>query len=438
MYDVIIIGGGCAGASTALSLLQQGVKNVAIIEKNDFSKPRVGETIQPPTVKLLEQLEVWEQFQKEGHLSSLGVASAWGTSDLAYSDFIFKAQGSGWHLDRNVFDKMMLRLSEQKGTKIFSEIRFKKASKHQDYWVLECDNSTLKTKFVVDATGRACAFAKHQGSQKVYFDDLHGIYTYWKQPENTLKKFGTTHTLVESVENGWWYSALLPNDILAVAFMTDTAEIKAKGFKETNTYLNQLRESQHTSKRISRHELQSIPSVKVAATYELDKMTGKNWLTVGDSASAYDPLSSYGIQKALHNGIEAGICIHSVLNGNDSALKKYEYEIKQAFEEYLAMRFKYYGMETRWPKHHFWKSRQDLIGIHPMQEFTKQVNKSTSHKNWNRILPKEDLKSLAISCESTKKAHIMVKDFQKKSNSKYPDWRVIQAINYLHNLKVIA
>ncbi|HAT64582.1 MAG TPA: oxidoreductase, partial [Flavobacteriaceae bacterium] len=51
----------------------------------------------------------------------------------------------------------------------------------------------------------------------------------------------------------------------------------------------------HTAARISRLTQVSSPAVKVANAYELDTMVGDGWLAVGDSASAYDPLSSFGI-----------------------------------------------------------------------------------------------------------------------------------------------
>lgn len=437
-YDVVIIGGGCSGSATALSLVQQGIENIAIVEKSDFSKLRVGETIQPPTSELLKKLGIWEQFLKEGHLASSGVASAWGTSELSHSDFIFRAQGEGWHLDRNLFDKMLLNIAEEKGATMFSQTRFNKASRDNNLWNIECEDFSLKAKFVVDASGRNCAFAKQQGSKKILFDDLHGVYTYWRQPKDSLKKFGTSHTLVESVENGWWYSALLPSNLLAVAFMTDTAEIKKSELKNTTAFLNQLKKSKHIHQRIINHKIQSSPSIKVATAYELDAIVGNHWLAVGDSASAYDPLSSYGIHKAIENALEAGKCIKAALKDDFSQLKEYENYIKQEFENFLEIRFKYYGMENRWSKSSFWESRQNIINVHPMQKLTIQTKATQYSNRWNRILSEEELNFLIANCKESITAHKLVKEFQERFKKKYPDWRVIQAVSFLYERKVIA
>lgn len=435
-FDVVIIGGGCAGASTALALLQKGVTNIAIVEKSDFSQPRVGETIQPPTSQLLKQLGVWEDFIQEEHLPSSGVASAWGTGELEYTDFIYRTYGKGWHLDRNAFDTMLLRLAVERGATLLAETRLQKASKTENGWTLICGDNTLNTHFVVDASGRACAFAKLQGAQKIQFDDLHGIYTHWEQPKDALETIGASHTLVESVEHGWWYSALLPNGTLAVALMTDTEVIKTQQLKHTENYLNLLQQTTHTAARISRLTQVSSPAVKVANAYEQTSMVGDGWLAVGDSATAYDPLSSYGIHKALQNSLEAGEAIQAALCGDTKKLTLYEQNVQQAFESFLTTRYQYYAMETRWQDSPFWKARQQPISIHPLQEIKARPN--IPPKPWNRILPNHAIQSLLQGCSTPTTAAQLVQDFQKESAHSYPDWRVIQAVSYLYDKELVC
>lgn len=433
-FNVVIIGGGCAGASTALELIQQGVMNIAIVEKSDFSKPRVGETIQPPTADLLKQLNLWEPFLKAGHLPSSGVASAWGTSELAYTDFIFKTSGKGWHLDRNAFDSMVLQLAVERGATLFSETRLKKAIKTEKGWMLNCNDEILNAKFVVDASGRACAFAKQIGIQKVQFDDLHGIYTYWK-PAKGITKAKTTHTLVETVENGWYYSAYLPDGTLAVALMTDTELIKTQQLKDNAKYLAQLQQTLHTKARLKDLEQLSEPSIKVASSYELETIVGDTWMAVGDSASAYDPLSSYGIHKALQNSIMAGEAIDAALCGDTNKLKDFEKSVQQAFEQFISTRYQYYAMETRWQQNSFWKNRQQLTTVHPLQEL--QVN--TEHPpRWHKILPNEEIITLMQLCEQPITAAQLIQNYKAKSSKSYPDWRVIQAVSVLYNKQLIC
>lgn len=48
---------------------------------------------------------------------------------------------------------------------------------------------------------------------------------------------------------------------------------------------------------------------------KVDDLTGEGWLVVGDSACAYDSLSSFGIQKGLQIGKKAAQAIVGYLGG---------------------------------------------------------------------------------------------------------------------------
>lgn len=45
--------------------------------------------------------------------------------------------------------------------------------------------------------------------------------------------------------------------------------------------------------------------VRPAESSRLDRAAGEDWLAVGDAASAWDPLSSQGVYRALVTGLEA-------------------------------------------------------------------------------------------------------------------------------------
>ena len=73
--DVAVIGAGPAGAAAALTLCRLCL-DVVLLDPAAPTERRIGESV-PPTVRLLlTELGV----STEGHLDSLGTASAWGGS----------------------------------------------------------------------------------------------------------------------------------------------------------------------------------------------------------------------------------------------------------------------------------------------------------------------------------------------------------------------
>src|SRR6185312_13855027 len=74
------------------------------------------------------------------------------------------------------------------------------------------------TRWIVDATGRAAAFARRSGARRHRLDRLIALAAHGEPAMD--RGFGG-FTLVEAVELGWWYAARLPGGSAVVALMTD-------------------------------------------------------------------------------------------------------------------------------------------------------------------------------------------------------------------------
>ena len=91
-------------------------------------------------------------------------------------------------------------------------------------------------------------------------------------------------------------------------------------------------------------------------------------MAVGDSAQAYDPLSSQGIDKALRTASQAGHLIHYalsesaqgpvVLGPSNQYIQQYQQQQQQLWDAYTVQRDYYYSIQTRWLDQSFWQRRQ--------------------------------------------------------------------------------
>jgi len=97
--------------------------------------------------------------------------------------------------------------------------------------------------------------------------------------------------------------------------------------------------------------------VASACSQRLDPIAGDGWIAVGDAASAFDPLSSMGIMKALRSAVDAAAAILRHLAGERDAFAGYAQTIAADYTRYLDTRTRYYAMEQRWPDAPFWQRR---------------------------------------------------------------------------------
>ncbi len=364
-YDVAIVGGGPAGTATALALAHAGLSSV-VLEASHYERVRIGETLPPSARVPLAQLRAWERFVGSHHTPSPGNVSAWGRDDLYEQQFIFNADGDGWHLDRARFDAMLASEAEHAGVCVHRGARLHScaATSPGGDWQLtvaiEGVSRRLLTGFLVDASGRASVQARHLGARRVVYDGLVGVAALC--PSNAVRDGHGAMTLVEACDLGWWYSAALPNRQLIVVFMTDADLWPCHRRGALDRWRRQLARTSHTRARIADLSFDTSLRVATARTSRLDRLAGPGWLAVGDAAQTFDPLSSQGITSALRSGLAAASAIVECAEGDADALLRYQQQAQIEFDDYLSARFIHYARERRWPESAFWQRRHVRAG----------------------------------------------------------------------------
>jgi flavin-dependent dehydrogenase len=357
--DVVVLGGGPAGVSTAMVLAESGI-SVLVVERSGYTELRIGETFPPAIQCALVPLGLWESFISSRHLPSSGTCSAWGRDELQEYNFFFNPYGHGWHVDRRAFDASLALAAEARGVRFARDSRILDVEQQprSGGWRLSVGSTDcsfdVKTSFLVDATGRASVLARRLGATRSLLDGLIGMYRFYKE---TSQQAIEALTLIEAVEGGWWYSAPLPGGRVVAAYMSDADLCARDALRDLSCWNVHLQRAPHTYARVCHSAPEGKPAVVAANSSILRPMFGSDWLAVGDAALAFDPLSGQGVCKALESGLSAGRAIDDCIAGRNASLQDFAVRAEESFDGYMRTRVKYYAQEGRWPTSAFWRRR---------------------------------------------------------------------------------
>jgi flavin-dependent dehydrogenase len=359
--DVVIVGGGPAGAAIALALARGGVVPI-VLEAHSAPQMKVGECLPPTINPLLDHFGLTERLRRKGNLPSYGNRFVWGSNSIEERDFIFGSTGAGWRLDRAGFEKELKQAATEAGALWHYGRRLVACSKEKDTRFMLTVRGlegmeTYRSDFVVDATGRSARLARSMGARRFVYDQLIAVAGFFDEHASAPAE-EDSFTLVEAVSSGWWYSSRLPGRKLIAVYMTD-GDLLDPALRQTDGWLALLNKTKYTAQRVDKYGSGELtpPLILPAHTVRLTKVTGNGWLAAGDSAVAFDPLASHGISMAMGSGFHAASSIVEYLGGRTDALRVYESLIDRSFASYLLMHHDAYLREQRWPRELFWRRR---------------------------------------------------------------------------------
>jgi len=357
--DVIIIGGGPAGAVLGSYLSRAGISNT-IVEKAMHPRSHGGESLVTSTTRIFRDLGFLETMESEGFVHKFG--ASWhptrksGEFSLEFAEFPQEGVGQDYtyHVDRSKFDLLLLQHAQSLGSKVIQGVEARGVLFDDDdraYGVrLSVDGAEveLMAKMVVDASGRNTVLGQQRGLRVK--DSIFNQFAVYNWFENLDRGEGKTadyiHIYFLPVERGWAWQIPISETITSVGVVAER-EIFKQSRQRVEEYFNDLVNmspdlagAMETAKPI--RDFQS----EAEYSYSMSEFVGNNWMLVGDAARFVDPIFSSGVSIACESAKFASeAIIQAFADGDFSrlALLPYEQKLRSGVEvwyEFIKLYYK--------------------------------------------------------------------------------------------------
>ena len=309
-HDAAVVGAGPAGAAAARLLARWGYR-VLLLDRPTSTAPSMAESIPPSCRKLFAAIGVLEAVDAAGFYRSTGNTVWWGGAAPRLETFA--AGALGYQVERAAFDAVLREQARAAGALLrVSTVRDVRPRDVGATLVL--DEGEEVARFVLDCSGRAGVIARrgwreeHPGSPRTI-----ALTGTWKT-ERGWPRVDPTHTLVESHDDGWAWSVPLSPHVRCVTAMVDPQRTElARGRPAAEVYYAELAKASRLSSALEGGALAGRPRGFDASVYTARQYADDTAMLVGDAASFVDPLSSYGVKKALASAWLAAVAVRTAL-----------------------------------------------------------------------------------------------------------------------------
>lgn len=321
--DIVVVGGGPAGAICALMLARGGAR-VGLIHWGGYAAAGV-ELVSGHARHLIERYSP-DFFQK----ASLGVevhetTSLWGTPEPITFNAMFNPWGAGVAVERPFFDRALRHLACTAGVSIIDDAKVMRIERSRDQWhllmrsagtIADEGENHVSARFLVLATGRVAA----QFVDRSPIAEPSGIalMTFLRTPSGGSAQSPGNTLYVESTDNGWWYALPTRDGSYFAGFCTDRDEVKKRPASLKDFFVRALRSTRLIAPLLSTASGNLQISGRMAGVQVFDRMSGEGWIAVGDAAYAPDPLSGMGIELAIES---AQLGTHALLEAMQRTTK---------------------------------------------------------------------------------------------------------------------
>lgn len=312
MIDVVVIGGGPSGA-VAASLLASWGHTVTLVTQAIDPARGLANSLPPSTRKLLDRVGILAIVERVGYPTT-GNTVWWGDDERVES-FSGDRAAYGYQVFRPALDPLLLEHAGACGVRVIRDATVTQAKVGGGGARVAVRASgadtVLDARFALDCSGRSGVIAR-QGWRLPPDCQMQALLGSWRRPGGWAIA-DASHTSVETYDDGWaWTVPISATERHAGVIVHGGRSRLVRGPSIDATYRTELSKSARIAAQVSDAELGDVWACD-ASLYSSSCFAGPAFLLIGDAASTIDPLSSFGVKKALASAWLGAVAAHTRL-----------------------------------------------------------------------------------------------------------------------------
>lgn len=377
-FDVVIVGGG-PGGSTLASLVAMRGHRVLILEKEQFPRYQIGESLLPSTIHGICRLTgVADSLAKAGFTKKRGGTFKWGTNanpwtfSFSVSPKIAGPTSFAYQVERMKFDEILLEHAQNLGAEVRMNCAVTGVLEDNDrvsgvqYTDLEGNTREVHARYVVDASGNGSRIYKSAGGKRQYSEFFRNVALFgYFSGGKRLAEPNSGNILSVAFKSGWfWYIPLSPTLTSVGAVVRQDMADKIQGDPEQAlaALIEEcplIAEYLTGAKRVTDGEYGRL-RVRKDYSYHNTRFWRPGMVLIGDAACFVDPVFSSGVHLATYSAMLAARSINSVLAqtiDEDAAFREFEERYRREYSVFYEFLVTFYDMHVD-ENSYFWSAKK--------------------------------------------------------------------------------
>ncbi|WP_394971870.1 NAD(P)/FAD-dependent oxidoreductase [uncultured Croceitalea sp.] len=331
IYDVVVVGGGLAGLTSALHLTKQGFQ-ILVIEKNEYPNHKVcGEYVSNEVRPYLSYLGVDFNSKNSIEIDTLQMSTRSGKSIET------KLPLGGFGISRYALDNMLYNTAKDKEVSFLFETVSSIIFDNDSFEVTVSSSEKYKSRIVIGAYGKRSGLDKKLNRkfilQKSPWLGVKCHYEFDNFPSNLVA--------LHNFKGGYGGLSKIENGAINFCYLANFESFKLfNSIKEFNQHI--VSQNPFLKEFLDKASPKFKKPLSIAQiSFEKKRTVENHVIMCGDSAGLIHPLCGNGMAMAIHSAKIASDCITDYLNSKNadrnSLENKYALLWREEFEARLRM-----------------------------------------------------------------------------------------------------